>query len=172
MPSLQGLHRRGAMFITRIHAHFWPCLLARRDFYWYGSLEGCKGCSAASCCQFKSSMSCRCSTLGYPCRASLVLPAIPSYLDWRWPLSCLHSVMMVFSTQLAEGGDACPPIAHPLLLYYPRHSTNVTFVIRILSSSLTLVQYSLSAVALGMYLYGSSQSILGRSSLKYIWVPK
>jgi hypothetical protein len=28
------------------------------------------------------------------------------YIDWRWPLSCVHSAMIVFSTQLAEGGGA------------------------------------------------------------------
>jgi hypothetical protein len=38
------------------------------------------------------------------------------YIDWRWPLSCEHSVMMVFSAQFAEGRDA---LVNPLLLYLP-----------------------------------------------------
>ncbi len=34
------------------------------------------------------------------------------YIDWRWPLPCVHSVMIVFSAQLAEGGGV-----HVLPLY-------------------------------------------------------
>ncbi len=36
------------------------------------------------------------------------------YIGWRWSLSCVHSVMMVFSAQLAEGGGT-----HPFALYLP-----------------------------------------------------
>ncbi len=46
-------------------------------------------------------------------------PSIPQTrenIDWRWPLSCVHSVMMVFSSQLTEGGDARPP---PFILSTP-----------------------------------------------------
>jgi hypothetical protein len=30
------------------------------------------------------------------------------YIDWRWPLSCVCSMMVVFPAQLAEGGGARP----------------------------------------------------------------
>ncbi len=47
-------------------------------------------------------------------------------IDWSWQLSSVHSVhsvMMVFSAQLAEGGDWCPP---PLFYWiYPLHSSYV-----------------------------------------------
>jgi hypothetical protein len=33
------------------------------------------------------------------------------HVDWRWPLSWLHSVMMVLSTSLLRVGGACP--SHP-----------------------------------------------------------
>jgi hypothetical protein len=31
------------------------------------------------------------------------------YIDWQWPLSCVLSLMMVFSAQLAKGEGARPP---------------------------------------------------------------
>jgi hypothetical protein len=39
---------------------------------------------------------------------------VQNTVDWRWPLFCVHSVIMVFSAQLAEGGGLgvhahCPP---------------------------------------------------------------
>ncbi len=40
-------------------------------------------------------------------------------LYWRWPLCSVHSVMMVFSAQLAEGGGARPP--SPLEWCCPLH---------------------------------------------------
>jgi hypothetical protein len=43
------------------------------------------------------------------------------YIDWRWPLSCVHSIIMVFSAQLAEGGGSWP-----LLSFYcicPHHKS-------------------------------------------------
>ncbi len=47
---------------------------------------------------------------------------LQSTVDWRWPLSCVHSVMMVvFLAQLAEGGGH----AHCPLLVYPLHSSYV-----------------------------------------------
>jgi hypothetical protein len=36
------------------------------------------------------------------------------YIYWRWALSCVHSVMMVFLAQLAEEGQGVH--AHPLSL--------------------------------------------------------
>ncbi len=30
-------------------------------------------------------------------------------LDWQWPLSGVHSIMMVYSTEPGEGGGARPP---------------------------------------------------------------
>jgi hypothetical protein len=50
-------------------------------------------------------------------------PQTREYIDWRWPLSCVHSVMMmVFLAQLTEGGGH----AHSPLLVYPLHSSYVT----------------------------------------------
>jgi len=46
---------------------------------------------------------------------------LKSIVDWRWPLPCVHSEMMEFSTQLADGGGPCPP---PLTL--STTSTRVT----------------------------------------------
>jgi hypothetical protein len=40
--------------------------------------------------------------------------------DWRWPLSCVHSVMMVFLVQLPEGGVH----AYPLSSVYPLDSNS------------------------------------------------
>ncbi len=37
------------------------------------------------------------------------------YMDWRWPFSSVHSIKMVFSAQVAEGGVA----PHPLHYIYP-----------------------------------------------------
>jgi hypothetical protein len=52
----------------------------------------------------------------FPCWRSC--PQTREYIDWRWPLSCVHSVMMVFSTQLGEGeGVHCTPS--------PFHSINL-----------------------------------------------
>jgi hypothetical protein len=41
-------------------------------------------------------------------------------LDWQWPLSSLHSIMMVNSAQPAEGGGARPPLS----LYLPLRVTS------------------------------------------------
>ncbi len=35
-------------------------------------------------------------------------PQAREHIDWRWPLSCVHSVMMAFSAQLAVGRGSCP----------------------------------------------------------------
>jgi hypothetical protein len=48
-------------------------------------------------------------------------PQTREYIDWKWPISCVHSAMMVFVAQLAEGGGARPP---PFTLSTP--STRVT----------------------------------------------
>jgi hypothetical protein len=37
-------------------------------------------------------------------------------IDWQWPLSGVHTIMMVNSAKLCEGGGVH---AHPLLLYLP-----------------------------------------------------
>ncbi len=55
------------------------------------------------------------------CIAHFCIHRLESIVDWRWPLPCAHSVMMVFSTQLADGGGPCPP---PLTL--STTSTRVT----------------------------------------------
>ncbi len=34
------------------------------------------------------------------------------YIDWLWSLSCVRSVMMVFSAQVGKGGGVCPPPFH------------------------------------------------------------
>jgi hypothetical protein len=34
----------------------------------------------------------------------LCTPQTREYIDWQWPLSCVHSVMMVFSAQLGDVG--------------------------------------------------------------------
>ncbi len=39
------------------------------------------------------------------------------YIDWRWPLSCLHSVMMVVLVQLGKGVEWMHAL--PLSLYLP-----------------------------------------------------
>jgi hypothetical protein len=31
-------------------------------------------------------------------------PQTREYIDWHWPLSCVHSITMVFSVQVIEGG--------------------------------------------------------------------
>ncbi len=39
-------------------------------------------------------------------------PQTREYIDWRWlPLSCVHSVMMVFAAQLADGGVHTLPLS-------------------------------------------------------------
>jgi hypothetical protein len=56
------------------------------------------------------------------CTGTVYVPApTREYIDLRWLLSCVHSVMMVFSVQIAEGGGPCPP---PLNSVYP--ATQVT----------------------------------------------
>jgi hypothetical protein len=46
-------------------------------------------------------------------------------LDWRWPLACVHSVMMVFSAQLVEGVGSPSPFrsTYPLCSSYVDPST-------------------------------------------------
>jgi hypothetical protein len=41
-------------------------------------------------------------------------PQIRENIDWRWPLTCVHSIMMVFSSQLAEGGGTRPDPFHAI----------------------------------------------------------
>jgi hypothetical protein len=37
------------------------------------------------------------------------------YIDWRWPLSLVHLVMMVFLAQIAEGGGSrLPTLFHSI----------------------------------------------------------
>ncbi len=54
-------------------------------------------------------------------------PQTREYIDWRWPpLSCVHSMMMVFVAQLADGGvhHALPLSSYlppPLELRRPLH---------------------------------------------------
>ncbi len=47
----------------------------------------------------------------------LPTPQTREYIDWQWPLSCVHSVIMVFSAQLGdvggEGGEGPHPFTHP-----------------------------------------------------------
>jgi hypothetical protein len=43
----------------------------------------------------------------------LLIPQTREYIDWKRPLSCKHSAMMVFSTQLAEDGGG-GVLAHSL----------------------------------------------------------
>ncbi len=56
-----------------------------------------------------------------PLYCRLSRPQTREYIDCSWPLSSVHSVMMVFSAQLAEGEGARPP---PFTLSI--HSTLVT----------------------------------------------
>ncbi len=51
-------------------------------------------------------------------RSGCLSHRLESSVDWRWPLPCVHSVMIVFSAQLAEGEVASPL---PILLHtiYP-----------------------------------------------------
>jgi hypothetical protein len=50
------------------------------------------------------------------------------HIDWRWPISCVHSVMVVLSAQLGEGGWAWGsmplPTAFPYI-YTPLLSSNI-----------------------------------------------
>ncbi len=39
-------------------------------------------------------------------------PKTREYIDWRWPYSCVLSLMTVFSAQFAEGGGSVH--AHPM----------------------------------------------------------
>jgi hypothetical protein len=41
----------------------------------------------------------------------LFKPETRDYRRRKWPHSCVHTVMMVFSAQLAEGGGASPPLS-------------------------------------------------------------
>jgi hypothetical protein len=45
------------------------------------------------------------------------------YLGWIFPLSCVHSVMMVFSAQLNEGGGSSSTPFHSI---YPLPSKTIT----------------------------------------------
>jgi hypothetical protein len=44
------------------------------------------------------------------------------HIDWRWPFSCVHSVILVFLSQYADGGCAWPT---PFLPIYPLYSSYV-----------------------------------------------
>ncbi len=44
-------------------------------------------------------------------------------IDWRWPLSCVHSVMMVFMPSLLRVGFECPPPS--LYIFTPFRSSYV-----------------------------------------------
>jgi hypothetical protein len=46
-------------------------------------------------------------------------PRTREYIDWRWPPSCVHSVTMVFSVQLGDGGG-CTPSPFTILVSAPR----------------------------------------------------
>jgi hypothetical protein len=35
-------------------------------------------------------------------------PQTREHIDWKWPLSYVHPVMMIFTAKLAEGGGARP----------------------------------------------------------------
>jgi hypothetical protein len=67
------------------------------------------------------------------------------YLDWRWPLSCVHSVMIEFLVQLAQGKDANPPfftLSTPsiLVLSPPPHLPRKTSEIKLPEVEITKKQ--------------------------------
>jgi hypothetical protein len=50
--------------------------------------------------------------------ASVSTVRTTEYTEWQWPLSGIHSIMMVKSAQSGEG-SVCTPRALPLSLYLP-----------------------------------------------------
>jgi hypothetical protein len=61
-----------------------------------------------------------CWGLGCPPPFTLSTPHTREYIDWRWPLSRVHSMIMISAAQLVEGGVSRPPPLHSI---YPLYSS-------------------------------------------------
>ncbi len=117
MIDLEGPLRKFSSFTDRGSSHRRKSA-AFINFIWFGYIaRQCEGGAILLVQLFSTCLRCGLEGGGSaPCGLTTDFHQRVHAVDWRRPLSCVNSVMMVFSAQLAQGGGTRTP---PFILSTP-----------------------------------------------------